>query len=87
MKFSIASSALTGFLGLFIATDSLQSFSQQSQSDSSAMMMQSTEMARNTAEASQVTGTEMALIVLGGGLIVTGLMLAIYTYFLRKLGK
>lgn len=85
VKFSIASSALTGFLGLFIVTDSLQGFSQQSRSDSSAMMMQSTEMARNTTEASQVTGTEMALIVLGGGLIVTGLMLAIYTYLLRKL--
>lgn len=86
VKFSIASSAITGFLGIFTISNSLQDLMTRSQSDSSAMMMQSTEAARSTAEASQITGMEMTLLVLGGGLIVTAVMLALYTYLLRKLG-
>jgi len=85
VKFSIASSAITGFLGLFMVSNTLQSSMERARSDSSAMMMQSTEATTNTAQASQITNIEMVLVVLGGGLIVTALMLALYTYILKKL--
>lgn len=86
VKFSIASSAITGFLGLFTISNTLKNSFESSQPEAQGMMVQSTETARNTAEASQISGAEMALVVLGGGLVVTALMLAMYTYTLRKLG-
>ena len=87
VKFSIASSALTAFLGVFTLTNNLGRPLSQPQERTSDLMMQSAEMASSSTQASSMTGSEMALVVLGGGLIVTAVMLALYTYVLTKLGE
>jgi len=87
VKFSIASSAITGFLGLYILTDNLQSFIQEPepQAKSADLMMQSAEASASATQNSGMTGMEMAMVVLGGGLLVTAVVLAVYTFILNRL--
>lgn len=87
VKFSIASSAITGLLGVYLLKDNLKNFIQkpEPQANSADLMMQSAEASTSAAQNSQMTEIEMALIVLGGGLLVTAIVLAVYTFILKKL--
>jgi len=85
VKFSIASSAITGLLGVYLLTDNLKNFIQKPEPQTSDVVMQSMDASTSAAQNSQMTGMEMALIVLGGGLLVTAIVLAVYTFILNRL--
>lgn len=91
VKFSVVSSALTGFTGLFVLSRPLYSRLTSASGgvmgamDTGQMAVQSMDGATETASTSQGLPVEQALIVLGAGLIVTAVIALGYGYMINKI--
>lgn len=91
VKFSVVSSALTGFAGVFVLSRPLSSRLTSASGgdvgamDTGQMAVQSMDRAAETASSSQGLPVEQALIVLGAGLLVTSVMAFGYGFIINKI--
>lgn len=89
VKFSVVSTALTSITGLVLLGRTFVPSKPQERlasADSQMMMQDATETASNAA-ASGLSPAEMAVVVIGFGLLVTSALLLSYTYLMKKIGE
>lgn len=87
VKFSVISTALTSVTGIALLGRSLSSLIdlEDQQAEQGIMLQEATEATRTVADASQLSGVDIAVAVVGFGLVTTAALMAIYAYALRKL--